>query len=61
MKSVITALIMLFLSSGLFTTTWACASCRAPEGGAGVEVSEKREATITLVVRGMMKSRSGAT
>ena len=61
MKLVITALVVLFVSSGLFTTTWACTACTTPKGRTVALVSEKSEATVTLVVRGMMKSRSGAT
>ena len=61
MKLVITALVVLFVSSGLFTTTWACTACTTPKGGTVVLVSEKSEATVTLIVCGMMKSKSGAT
>ena len=61
MKLVITALLVLFVGDGLFTTTWACTACTTPKGGTVVLVSEKSEATVTLVVRGMMKSKSGAT
>ena len=61
MKLVITAFVVLFVSSGLVTTTWGCTACTTPKGGSVVLVSEKSEATVTLAVRGMMKSKSGAT
>ncbi len=61
MKLVITALVVLFVSNGLFTTTWACTACIAPKAGTIIQVSVKNEATVTLVVRGMLKSKSGAT
>ncbi len=60
MKSTITALIILLMSGGPFATTWACTACTAPEGDV-VQVSDGSEATVTLVVHGMMKSKSGAT
>ncbi len=61
MKLIITTAVLLLVSSGLFAATWACTACPAPEGGTVVPVSEKSEAKVTLVVRGMMKSKSGAT
>lgn len=61
MKLVITVFVVLFVSSGIFATRWACTVCTALAADKVVQVSEKNEATATLKVRGMMKSKSGAT
>ena len=61
MKSTITALVILLAGGGIFDATWGCGECKTSRCLTVALVSEKSEAKITLVVRGMMKSRSGAT
>ena len=60
-KTTITALIMLLLGGGIFDVARGCRECTTVRCLTVAQASEKSEATLTLSVRGMMKSKSGAT
>ena len=60
-KKTITASIILLVGGGLFDATWSCSECTVSRCFTVGQVAAKNEATVTLVVGGMMKSKSGAT
>lgn len=61
MKLVITASVVLFLVGWVSTFAWTSPACTTQDRESLLEAAAKNEATVTLVVRGMMKSKSGAT
>ena len=61
MKWILVAAAMLVASGGVFDAAWACEACAPQKGMELAKASNKSEATVTLVVRGMMKRKSGAT
>lgn len=61
MKSLIAVFAMLVLSGGFFDAPWAGPDGTAPAGDKAVEAPKNTHATVTLIVAGMMKSKSGAT
>lgn len=61
MKPLFTACVFVVLAAGLVVTAPAHAAAAGRQGGSVVRIPGHHDAAVTIVVRGMRKSKSGAT